>query len=199
MHLGDEKNTVACMVKAQTLASAQQAALGEFLARHDPEWSRQPEQTRLWAAGIDAFRNIYEFAHELHFWANNEARAAVEYDLILAQFEAALACWHRAAAAAGAASPISAAELKNLDRKLGIAAYNKGCILAKGGRTDEALAALRRAFEHDASLRANARMDADLAALRGDPDFIELTESPDAGLRCAGPFRVQIMSNTRML
>lgn len=199
LHLGDEKNAVACMDKAQTLASAQQAALGEFLARHDPEWTRQPEQTRLWAAGIDAFRNIYEFAHELHFWANNEARAAVEYDLILAQFEEALACWHRAAAAAGEASPIPAAELKNLDRKLGIAAYNKGCLLAKGGRADDALAALRLAIRYDATLRDDARTDADLAALRENPDFIELTESPDAGLRCAGPFQVQIMSNTRML
>jgi len=75
----------------------------------------------------------------------------------------------------------------------------EGCILAKGGRTDEALAALRRAFEHDVSLRANARTDADLAALRDNPDFIELTESPGAGMRRGGPLQAQIMSNARTL
>jgi hypothetical protein len=87
----------------------------------------------------------------------------------------------------------------NLDRKLGIVAYNKGCLLAKGGRADEALAALRLAIRYDASLREDARTDADLAALRERPDFIELTQSPDAGMRRGGPLQAQIVSNARML
>lgn len=199
LHLGDVPNAVACLEKARELAPAAQAEFGDYLFRNDPDWVRQPALVRLLAAEVAAFADAYDFAQDMHFWVQDEARALKEYDLILANFEEVLACWRRAAAAAGEAGPLTAEALSHFGRMLGIAAYNKGCLLAKSGRTDEALAALRRAFEHDASLRANARMDADLAALRGDPDFIELTESPDAGLRCAGPFQVQIMSNTRML
>jgi hypothetical protein len=89
--------------------------------------------------------------------------------------------------------------LNNFDRKLGIAAYNKGCILAKSGRADEALAALRLAIRYDATLRDDARTDADLAALRENPDFIELTRSPDAGMRRGESLQAQIISNARTL
>lgn len=199
LHLGEEKNAVACLETAQDLAPAQQAAWERFLAHNDPDWARQPESTRLLAAGIEAFPEAYDFAQAMHFWAQDEDRALQEYNLILVYFEDALACWHRAAAIAGAQCPLSAVDLKNFDRKLGIVAYNKGCILAKSGRADEALAALRQAFRHDAALRENARADTDLAALRQNPDFIELTQSPGALMRRGGLEHVQMASNARTL
>ncbi len=199
LHLGDEPNAVACLEKAQELAPAMQAGFGDYLSRNDPDWARQPARTRLLAAEIGTFADAYDFAQEMHFWAKDEARALREYDLILAQYESALACWRRAAATDGTECPLSAADLKNLDRKLGIAAYNKGCLLAKGGRADEALAALRLAIRYDATLRDGARTDADLAALRENPDFIELTQSPDAGMRRGGPLQALVVSNARTL
>lgn len=199
LHLGDVPNAVACLEKARELAPAAQAEFGDYLFRNDPDWVRQPALVRLLAAEVAAFADAYDFAQEMHFWVQDEARALKEYDLILANFEEALACWRRAAAAAGEAGPLTAEALSHFGRMLGIAAYNKGCLLAKSGRTDEALAALRRAFEQDASLRANARTDADLAALRENPDFIELTRSPDAGMRRGESLQAQIISNARTL
>ncbi|HOO21773.1 MAG TPA: phospholipid carrier-dependent glycosyltransferase [Kiritimatiellia bacterium] len=199
LHLGDESQALACLAKAQELAPAVQVEMERFLSANDPEWARQPERVRLLAAGIAVFPAAYDFAQDMHFRVRNEARALKEYDLILANFEEALACWRRAAAAAGEAGPLTAEALSHFGRMLGIAAYNKGCLLAKSGRTDEALAALRRAFEQDASLRANARTDADLAALRENPDFIELTRSPDAGMRRGESLQAQIISNARTL
>lgn len=199
LHLGDESQALACLAKAQELAPAVQVEMERFLSANDPEWARQPARTRLLAAEVGAFADAYDFAQEMHFRVRNEARALKEYDLILSNFEEALACWRRAAAAAGEAGPLTAEALSHFGRMLGIAAYNKGCLLAKSGRTDEALAALRRAFEQDASLRANARTDADLAALRENPDFIELTRSPDAGMRRGESLQAQIISNARTL
>jgi len=199
LHLGDEPNAVACLEKARELAPAAQAGFGDYLSRNDPDWAGQPALVRLLAADIGAFAAAYDFAREMHFWVQDEARALREYDLILAQYENALACWRRAVAARSEAGPISEAEMINLDRKLGIVAYNKGCLLAKGGRADDALAALRLAIRYDAALRDDARTDADLAALRENADFIELTQSPDAGMRRGGPLQAQIVSNARML
>jgi tetratricopeptide (TPR) repeat protein len=199
LHLGEDDHALACMEKAQSMASVQQTEMRDFLAVNDPDWLKLDVSARHWAASIDNFSQIYEFSRELHFWVQDEARALQEYDLILSHYEAALACWHRAAAASEADGPLSAAELKNLDRKLGIVAYNKGCLLAKGGRADDALAALRQAFRHDASLRENARTDADLAALRANPDFIELTQSPDARMRRGDSLQAQSISNARTL
>lgn len=199
LHLGDEPNAVACLEKARELAPAAQAGFGDYLSRNDPDWAGQPALVRLLAADIGAFAAAYDFAREMHFWVQDEARALREYDLILAQYENALACWRRAVAARSEAGPISEAEMINLDRKLGIVAYNKGCLLAKGGRADDALAALRLAIRYDASLREDARTDADLAALRENPDFIELTRSPDAQISCAEASHAPSLCEMRML
>lgn len=199
LHLDEDNHALACMEKAQSMASVQQTEMWGFLAGNDPDWPRVDASVRHWAASIDNFSQIYEFARELHFWVQDEARALQEYDLILSHYEAALACWHRAASASKADGPLSAAELKHLDRKLGIVAYNKGCILAKGGREEDALAALRQAFRHDASLRENARTDADLAALRENPDFTELTQPPDARMRRGDSLQAQSILNARTL
>lgn len=199
LHLDEDNHALACMEKAQSMASVQQTEMWGFLAGNDPDWPRVDASVRHWAASIDNFSQIYEFARELHFWVQDEARALQEYDLILSHYEAALACWHRAASAAGEAGPLTAEALSHFGRMLGIAAYNKGCLLAKSGRTDEALAALRRAFEQDASLRANARTDADLAALRENPDFTELTQPPDARMRRGDSLQAQSILNARTL
>ncbi len=44
--------------------------------------------------------------------------------------------------------------------------YNAGCYLARLGKLQDAMAALRRAFEMDADYRENARTDPDLISLR---------------------------------
>jgi tetratricopeptide (TPR) repeat protein len=49
--------------------------------------------------------------------------------------------------------------------------YNLACCESLAGRTDEALAHLRRASEGDERMRTWARDDPDLAALRDDPRF----------------------------
>ena len=199
LHLADEQNAVACLEKARELAPTRQVGFEDYLSRNDPDWARQPALTQLLAVEIAAFADAYDFAQELHFQVQDEARALREYDLILAQYEPALACWRRVAAAQAEASPISTTERQNFDRKLGIVAYNKGCILAKGGRADDALAALQQAFQHDATLRDDARTDADLAALRENPNFIELTRSPDAQISCAEASHAPSLCEMRML
>jgi len=174
LHIGEVEKAIACMEKAQALASVQQSALGRYLAQNDPEWLQQPVLVRHWAAGIDAFRNIYEFSREIHFWAKDEDRALREYDLILTHFEDALACWRRAAAVTTAECPIPSAELKNFDRKLGIVFYNKGCILAKAGMEDAALAVLAKAVQLDSRLKTNVMADADLSSLRQRFEYQEM-------------------------
>jgi hypothetical protein len=52
--------------------------------------------------------------------------------------------------------------------------YNVACAESLVGRTDDALGHLRRACEMNDELRAFARDDTDLAALRDDPRFAEL-------------------------
>jgi tetratricopeptide (TPR) repeat protein len=52
--------------------------------------------------------------------------------------------------------------------------YNTACFEARAGRTDAALAHLRRAIELSPSLAESARADEDLAALRGQPGFAEV-------------------------
>jgi tetratricopeptide (TPR) repeat protein len=49
--------------------------------------------------------------------------------------------------------------------------YNTACFESRAGRTDAALAHLRRAVELSPSLAELARDDDDLAALRGHPEF----------------------------
>ncbi len=50
-----------------------------------------------------------------------------------------------------------------------------------------------------ASLRENARTDADLAALRENPDFTELTQPPDARMRRGDSLQAQSILNARTL
>jgi tetratricopeptide (TPR) repeat protein len=52
--------------------------------------------------------------------------------------------------------------------------YNTACFEARAGRTDAALAHLRRAVELKPSLAESAREDEDLAALREHPAFAEI-------------------------
>jgi tetratricopeptide (TPR) repeat protein len=52
--------------------------------------------------------------------------------------------------------------------------YNTACFEARAGRTDAALAHLRRAVELKPSLAESAREDDDLAALREHPAFAEI-------------------------
>jgi hypothetical protein len=52
------------------------------------------------------------------------------------------------------------------DPARGMASYNLGCALARAGRLDQAAAALREAVTLNPDVRANARRDPDLAALR---------------------------------
>jgi hypothetical protein len=60
------------------------------------------------------------------------------------------------------------------DPPYGVLYYNTACFEARAGRTDAALAHLRRAVELTPSLAQSARADDDLASLREHPDFAEL-------------------------
>jgi tetratricopeptide (TPR) repeat protein len=53
--------------------------------------------------------------------------------------------------------------------------YNRACFEALEGRPDDALSALRRAIESDPKAAGWARDDEDLASLRDDPRFDDLT------------------------
>ena len=53
--------------------------------------------------------------------------------------------------------------------------YDLACFESRGGRTEPALAHLRRGLELDPGLRGSAAADDDLAALRGRPEFLALT------------------------
>lgn len=55
-----------------------------------------------------------------------------------------------------------------------VAYYNLACCEALAGRTTDAIEHLRHAFEQRENLRALAREDTDLDALRGEPAFEEL-------------------------
>ena len=52
--------------------------------------------------------------------------------------------------------------------------YNTACFEARAGRTDDALAHLRRAIELSPKLAELARGDDDLASLRGQAAFTEI-------------------------
>jgi mannose-6-phosphate isomerase-like protein (cupin superfamily) len=60
------------------------------------------------------------------------------------------------------------------DPPYGSVYYNTACFEARAGRTEAALAHLRRAVELRPSLAELAREDDDLAALRDDPQFSEI-------------------------
>jgi tetratricopeptide (TPR) repeat protein len=61
------------------------------------------------------------------------------------------------------------------DPPYGALYYNIACFESRAGRTDAALAHLRRALELAPELSAVARDDDDLAALRAQPEFSEIT------------------------
>jgi hypothetical protein len=56
--------------------------------------------------------------------------------------------------------------------------YDLAVIRLAAGRRAEALEALRRALDANAKLRAQARVDDDLTALREDPAFRALVAEP---------------------
>ncbi len=56
--------------------------------------------------------------------------------------------------------------------------FHAACYLSRGGRLEEAMNRLRSAVERDASLAQRAVTDPDLAPLREDPGFAELTGAP---------------------
>jgi tetratricopeptide (TPR) repeat protein len=60
------------------------------------------------------------------------------------------------------------------DPPYGAVYYNTACFEARAGRTDDAVAHLRRAIELAPSLAELARSDNDLAALREHPDFAQI-------------------------
>jgi hypothetical protein len=53
--------------------------------------------------------------------------------------------------------------------------YELACVEAVAGNRDASLAALRSAIEREPKVAAHAREDDDLASLRDDPEFAELT------------------------
>jgi tetratricopeptide (TPR) repeat protein len=176
LHIAEEPKAILCLEQAQALMPPKQAALGRFLAQNDPEWLRQNQMTRLLAAGIDFFADVYNFSQEIHLWFSDRDRALKEYDLIITHFGAALDCWRRARAASSGPGPISSIEEKNFERKLGIVFYNRACILAHVGKHDAALESLSKALERDKGLQANARNDLDFAPVRDRPEFQALMQ-----------------------
>jgi tetratricopeptide (TPR) repeat protein len=70
-----------------------------------------------------------------------------------------------------------AQELIADDPPYGAVYYNTACFESRAGRTAQALAHLRRAIELSPFLAELAREDDDLAALRAEPEFAEITAS----------------------
>jgi tetratricopeptide (TPR) repeat protein len=60
------------------------------------------------------------------------------------------------------------------DPPYGALYYNTACLESRAGRTESALAHLRRAVELSPSLTELARSDDDLAAVREEPGFLEI-------------------------
>lgn len=67
------------------------------------------------------------------------------------------------------------------DPPYGAVYYNTACLESRAGRTDAALAHLRRAVELSPSLAELARDDEDLAALREDAGFAEIIDGSPLG------------------
>ena len=65
--------------------------------------------------------------------------------------------------------------------RYGLVYYNVACSESLLGRTEDALAHLRRAIELRPALAEYARADEDLAALRDDPAFAEITAERSGG------------------
>ena len=63
----------------------------------------------------------------------------------------------------------------------GLLHYNVACCESLTGQTAEALAHLRRAIELSEQFREYAKHDSDLDAMRGEPAFQELLDSPAPG------------------
>jgi predicted esterase len=59
-------------------------------------------------------------------------------------------------------------------------AYNLACALARQGKADEAMKALRRAYDSGFSDGGHARTDDDLASVRERPDFMAVVTAMDA-------------------
>lgn len=73
-------------------------------------------------------------------------------------------------------------EALRVDPKYANALYNLATFKLEGGRTEEALEALRDAVAIDPSLKDRARGDTDLDRLRGLPEFDRLIEPIDVKL-----------------
>lgn len=78
--------------------------------------------------------------------------------------------------------------------------YNMACRYALAGRTDDALAALRRALSARPELALHARHDGDFASLREHPGFIALTGAAvDPGLISAAEAQSQAQAHTALV
>ena len=64
----------------------------------------------------------------------------------------------------------------SLEEKQASLLYNCACSFSRGGKSDEALAALEESLVLDPARKAAARRDADLAALRERPEFKKLVQ-----------------------
>jgi len=65
-------------------------------------------------------------------------------------------------------------ELTESGKQYAVPLYNLACCESLAGRTDEALGHLRQAIELMDGMRAYAKSDSDLDAIRGEPEFEEL-------------------------
>ena len=78
--------------------------------------------------------------------------------------------------------------------------YNLACRYALSGRTDAALASLRRSLSGRPELALHARHDDDFASLREHPDFLALTSgAADPGLVSATETRSRVEARTALV
>lgn len=181
--LGDEGGAQECLQEMIRL-DADVARHARLLAEHVPLYSELSLLQRLVVLIPGLMRHQYDLAQNSQFFLKDSTRAIREYGLLLQYYPPVVDVWRSAAELLPPSQhPPQIIDIRdNHVRKLAVAFYNQGCLLAVVGNPSEALAALRKAIHYDGTLAANASRDSDLVGLRDLPEFREMMRANEQPL-----------------